>query len=84
MGKALVIAEKPSVANDISKALGKFEKKKDYFLFDKFLDSFYKVDINDIKVIEDYSDLDASTVADDIAERSEDTPTLFPSAQLPQ
>ena len=53
------------------------EKKKDYFLFDKFLDSFYKVDINDIKVIEDYSDLDASTVADDIAERSEDTPTLL-------
>jgi len=53
------------------------EKKKDYFLFDKFLDGFYKTDINDIKVIEDYSDLDASTVADDIAERSEDTPTLL-------
>ena len=53
------------------------EKKKDYFLFDKFLDSFYKVDVNDVKVIEDYSDLDASTVADDIAERSEDTPTLL-------
>ena len=26
---------------------------------------------------EDYSDLDASTVADDIAEKSEDTPTLL-------
>ena len=53
------------------------EKKKDYFLFDKFLDGFYKTNVNDIKVIEDFSDLDASTVADDIAERSEDTPTLL-------
>ncbi|MGH7975700.1 MAG: DNA topoisomerase III [Limisphaerales bacterium] len=31
MGKALIIAEKPSVAGDISKALGKFEKNADYF-----------------------------------------------------
>ena len=31
----------------------------------------------DIKIIEYYSDLDASTVADDIAEKSEDTPTLL-------
>ena len=31
MGKALIIAEKPSVASDISKALGKFEKHDDYF-----------------------------------------------------
>ena len=53
------------------------EKKKDYFLFDKFLDGFYKTTVNDIKVVEDFSDLDASTVADDIAERSEDTPTLL-------
>ena len=30
-----------------------------------------------LKIIEDYSDLDASTVADDIAEKSEDTPTLL-------
>lgn len=37
MGKALVIAEKPSVANDISKALGKFEKKKDYFESDDYV-----------------------------------------------
>ena len=54
------------------------EKKKDYFLFDKFIDGFYKkINVYDIKVIEDYSDLDASTVAVDIAERSEDTPTLL-------
>jgi DNA topoisomerase III len=31
MGKALVIAEKPSVALDIARALGKFEKQRDYF-----------------------------------------------------
>ncbi|MDR2462873.1 MAG: DNA topoisomerase III, partial [Verrucomicrobiales bacterium] len=31
MGKALIIAEKPSVANDIAKALGRFQKDKDFF-----------------------------------------------------
>src|SRR6266481_5946791 len=31
MGKALVIAEKPSVALDLTRALGRFEKKGDYF-----------------------------------------------------
>ena len=54
------------------------EKKKDYYLFDKFVDGFYKeTKVHDIKIIEDYSDLDASTVADDIADKSEDTPTLL-------
>jgi DNA topoisomerase III len=37
MGKALIIAEKPSVANDISKALGKFEKHDDYFENDEYV-----------------------------------------------
>src|SRR5688572_32233031 len=31
MGKALIIAEKPSVAADIAKALGGFSKEKDFF-----------------------------------------------------
>jgi hypothetical protein len=31
MGKALVIAEKPSVALDLSRALGRFTKKDDFF-----------------------------------------------------
>src|SRR5438093_4225879 len=31
MGKALIIAEKPSVAADIAKALGGFSKEKDHF-----------------------------------------------------
>jgi DNA topoisomerase-3 len=37
MGKALIIAEKPSVASDISKALGKFEKHVDYFENDGYV-----------------------------------------------
>ena len=31
MGKTLVIAEKPSVAQDLTRTLGRFEKKGDYF-----------------------------------------------------
>jgi DNA topoisomerase IA len=37
MGKALIIAEKPSVANDIAKALGGFTKKDDYFESDQYV-----------------------------------------------
>ncbi len=37
MGKVLVIAEKPSVAGDISKALGGFQKHDDYFESDQFV-----------------------------------------------
>ncbi len=37
MGKALIIAEKPSVASDISKALGKFQKHEDYYENDQYV-----------------------------------------------
>src|SRR5712671_732853 len=37
MGKALIIAEKPSVASDIAKALGGFSKHDDYYESDKFV-----------------------------------------------
>ena len=37
MGKALIIAEKPSVAADISRALGGFTKKDDYFESDEYV-----------------------------------------------
>src|ERR1041384_4780009 len=37
MGKALIIAEKPSVATDISKALGGFTKHDDYFESDDYV-----------------------------------------------
>jgi len=35
MGKALIIAEKPSVASDIAKALGGFKKQDDYYESDR-------------------------------------------------
>ena len=54
------------------------EKKTDYYMFDRFLDGFYKMtNVHDLKVIEDYSDLDANSVDDDIAEKAEDTSTLL-------
>lgn len=37
MGKSLIIAEKPSVANDIAKALGGFTKQKDFFESDTYV-----------------------------------------------
>jgi DNA topoisomerase-3 len=37
MGKALIIAEKPSVANDIQKALGGFTKHEDYFESEQYV-----------------------------------------------
>src|SRR2546428_1172019 len=37
MGKALIIAEKPSVANDIAKALGGFKKEDDYYESDRYV-----------------------------------------------
>src|ERR1700758_2052130 len=37
MGKTLIIAEKPSVALDLTRALGRFEKKGDYFENDRFV-----------------------------------------------
>lgn len=37
MGKTLILAEKPSVASDISKALGGFTKKEGYFESDEYV-----------------------------------------------
>src|ERR1700712_2411844 len=37
MSKALIIAEKPSVANDIARALGGFKKHDDYFESDEYV-----------------------------------------------
>ena len=37
MGKALIIAEKPSVAGDIAKALGGFKKQDDYYESDRYV-----------------------------------------------
>ena len=37
MGKTLIIAEKPSVASDIAKALGGFKKADDYYESDNYV-----------------------------------------------
>src|ERR1019366_10738838 len=37
MGKAFIIAEKPSVAGDIAKALGGFKKQGDYYESDQYV-----------------------------------------------
>ncbi len=37
MGKALIIAEKPSVASDIAKALGGFKRVEDHFESDAYV-----------------------------------------------
>src|SRR6266568_1116674 len=37
MGKALIIAEKPSVASDLAKALGGFKKQNDYYESDHYV-----------------------------------------------
>jgi len=51
--------------------------KKDLYGFDKFVDNLLKADCHDVKIIEDFSDLDASNVSDDIVENTEDTMTLL-------
>ena len=48
-----------------------------YKQFDKFTDRLYKADCHEIKIIEDFTDLNASSVSDDIVENTEDTMTLL-------
>ena len=40
MGKTLIIAEKPSVAGDIARVLGKFKKEKDFFENEQYVISW--------------------------------------------
>ena len=51
--------------------------KKDLYGFDKFTDRLLRADAHDVKIIEDFSELDASNVSDDIVENTEDTLTLL-------
>ena len=49
--------------HDITKYQNKYVKlivvnKKDLYQFDQFLDKLYKIDNFDIKIVEDFSDLD--------------------------
>jgi DNA repair exonuclease SbcCD nuclease subunit len=51
--------------------------KKDLYEFDKFVDKLLQADCHEVKIIEDFSELDASNVSDDIVENTEDTMTLL-------
>ena len=51
--------------------------KKDLYEFDKFVDKLLMADAYEVKIIEDFSELDASNVSDDIVENTEDTMTLL-------
>ena len=46
-------------------------------MLDRLLDRFYKVNMHELKIIEDYSDLDAGNVSDDIVENTQDTMTIL-------
>jgi DNA topoisomerase III len=52
MGKTLVIAEKPSVAGDIAKVLGKFKKEKDFYENEKYVISSAVGHLLEIKAAE--------------------------------
>lgn len=54
MSKTLIIAEKPSVANDIAKSLGGFKKHDDYFESDKYIISSAIGHLVEIAVPEEY------------------------------
>jgi DNA topoisomerase-3 len=54
MGKKLIIAEKPSVAADISRALGGFTRKGDYFESDKYVLSSAVGHLLELAVPEEY------------------------------
>ena len=67
---------------DVSQYKDKFIKlvvvnKKDLYQFDRFIDKLLKIDTHEVKIIEDFTDLDANSVSDDIVENSEDTITLL-------
>ena len=51
--------------------------KKDLYKYDQFVDRLLKADCHEVKIVEDFSDLDATNVSDDIAENTQDTTTLL-------
>ena len=69
-------------AHDVNQYTNKYVKlvvvnKNDLYKFDKFTDKLFKADCHEVKIIEDFTDLDANTVSDDIVENSQDTMTLL-------
>ncbi len=51
--------------------------KKDLYGFDQFVDKLLKADAYEVKIIEDFSELDPANVSDEIIEKTEDTMTLL-------
>ena len=51
--------------------------KKDLYQFDMFVDKLLQADCHEVKIVEDFSDLDATNVSDDIVENTQDTMTLL-------
>ena len=52
--------------------------KTDFYTFDKFVDKCYKEgDFYELKIVEDFSDLDPNSIADEALEEVEDTLTLL-------
>ncbi len=51
--------------------------KKDLYGFDQFVDKLLKADAHEVKIIEDFSELDPENVSDEIIEKTEDTMTLL-------
>ena len=69
-------------AHDVAKYKDKYVKlivvnKKDLYQFDLLTDRLLKADAHEVKIIEDFSELDASNVSDEIVENTEDTMTLL-------
>ena len=69
-------------SHDVEQYKSKYVKlvvvnKNDLYKFDKFTDRLFKADCHEVKIIEDFTDLDANTVSDDIVENTQDTMTLL-------
>ena len=67
---------------DVTQYKDKFIKlivvnKKDLYQFDRFTDRLLQEQTHEVKIVEDFSDLDAENVSDDIAENTQDTTTLL-------
>jgi len=67
---------------DVSQYEDKFIKlvvvnKKDLYKFDQFVDRLLAIRTHEVKIVEDFSELDASNVSDEIIENAQDTTTLL-------
>ena len=51
--------------------------KKDLYQFDRFTDRLLQEQTHEVKIVEDFSELDASNVSDEIVENAQDTNTLL-------